>query len=82
MMLKTDNRSVRCEASRRYAVAVPHHNRADRLKVTARTNDPNRVHAEVRRLARLNADAVYVFLLVDGSLALSYTRAELAGMIR
>lgn len=63
--LRVGARSVRTTVGKRWHVAVDSHTRADRLKVTRRTDDSRAVLAEVRRLRRLvgisSHRPVYVF---------------------
>lgn len=64
--LKADGLSVRCAASKRYAVAVP---AAGKLLVTKRTNDVPPLTAELRSAARrFPQRKVYLFDLVTGTL--------------
>jgi hypothetical protein len=63
--LKVDGLTARCDAHKRYAVAVA----SAKLTVTKRTNDVAAVAAELRRIARDMPDRQsFVFDLTTGNL--------------
>lgn len=61
MTLRADNRSVRTATGKAWYVAVAVAGQPDRLKVVKRSNNPDTIRAELRRLYRAEVKGVCVF---------------------